>query len=195
MAVMVTVLRERQIAPVLDALAQLRQVVFAQWPYLYDGDAAYERDYVREFAAEPDSVLIAARDGARIVGMATASPMGAQKEAFRAPFAARGIDTGALFYFGESVLLAPYRGQGIGHAFFDQREACALAVGARAACFAAVVRPEDHPDRPADYRALDGFWRKRGYAPVEGLVTPFAWKDHRDEHESEKPMQFWLRHF
>lgn len=33
---------------------------------------------------------------------------------------------------------------------------------ADAACFAAVIRPEDHPARRAGYQPLDPFWCKRG---------------------------------
>ena len=177
----------------LSDLARLRIAVFAAFPYLYDGSEAYEAEYVREFAAEPGSVLVAAFDGDRVVGAATASPMAAQKAEFRAPLQARGYDTSAMFYFGESVLLPNYRGQGIGHAFFDHREAAARAARATHACFAAVVRPEDHPARPADYRPLDSFWRKRGYEPVPGLVTHLSWKDHGESPESAKPMRYWIR--
>ena len=66
-------------------LARLRIAVFAAYPYLYSGDTEYEREYLREFADEPGSVLIAAKDGATIVGAATASPMAGQKAEFRAP--------------------------------------------------------------------------------------------------------------
>lgn len=177
----------------LADLAALRIAVFADWPYLYDGDPAYEAAYLREFAAAPDGVLVAALDGERIVGAATASPMRAQKDEFRQPFEDRGIDTAELFYFGESVLLPEYRGRGVGHAFFDQREAQALACRARAATFAAVVRPEDHPRRPAGYVPLDAFWTRRGYAPVPGLVTALAWQEHGEADESPKPMQYWMR--
>lgn len=181
-----------EIEAVIDDLARLRIEVFAAWPYLYDGDAAYETEYLREFVAEPDAVLVAAFDGRCIVGAATASPMVTSKAEFRAPFEQRGIDTACLFYFGESVLLPCYRGQGIGHAFFDHREAHARACGATATHFAAVIRPDDHPDKPADYVPLDAFWRKRGYAPLPGFVTELAWKEHGEEHESLKPMQYWL---
>jgi len=184
-----------QILDGIAALGQLRMTVFAAWPYLYEGDATYEAEYLRAFAGAPDGVLVAAFDDARIVGAATASPMAAQSAEVRALFEARGTDLADLFYFGESVLLPQYRRQGIGHAFFDHREAQAHRCGARAATFAAVVRPVDHPDRPDDYTPLDPFWRKRGYEPVEGLVGSFAWKDHRDEHETAKPMQYWLRRF
>ena len=86
-------------------LARLRCAVFAQWPYLYQGDPAYESDYLRDFAVAPGAVLIAARDGERIVGIATASPMSGQKADDQGKFIERGMDVGTLYYFGESVLL------------------------------------------------------------------------------------------
>lgn len=190
-APVIRTLTGEEIGAAVGDLAALRIAVFAQWPYLYDGDAEYEADYLREFLSARDAVLVAATDGGRIVGAATASPMAAQKPEFRAPFAARGMDTSRLFYFGESVLLPAYRGRGAGHAFFDQREAQARRCGADAACFAAVIRPEDHPARPGDYRPLDGFWRARGYAPIPDFITHLAWKEHGEAQESPKPLQYW----
>jgi GNAT superfamily N-acetyltransferase len=195
MTVTVSALRGFQIAPAIDALAGLRIAVFSEWPYLYDGDLAYERDYLAEFAAAPDAVLVTATDGDRIVGAATASPMWAQKAEFRAPFEDRGIDTETLFYFGESVLLPQYRGLGLGHAFFDHRESRARECGAAAATFASVVRKADDPRRPDGYIPLDGFWCKRGYAPIEGLLTELAWKEHGEDGESLKQLRYWIRRF
>ena len=193
MTITVRPLTGAELHSAIDDLARLRIAVFAAYPYLYDGDAAYEAEYLKEFTAAPQAVLVAAFDNARIVGAATASPMWAQKAEFRAPFEARGIDTRQLFYFGESVLLGDYRGLGIGHAFFDLREGQAALAGATAATFAAVIRPDDHPARPAGYVALDGFWTKRGYAPVDGLITELAWKEHGEAEETLKPMQYWIR--
>lgn len=193
MSISVRALTGAEILAAIDDLARLRIAVFAAWPYLYDGDLAYEADYLREFVAAPDGVLVAAFAGDRIVGAATASPMLAQKAEFRAPFEARGIDTERLFYFGESVLLPEWRGRGIGHAFFDHREAQAARCGACAMTFAAVIRPEDHPARPTGYAPLDAFWRKRGYAPVPGFVTQLPWKEHGEAEETPKSMQYWMR--
>ncbi|MEL0252896.1 MAG: GNAT family N-acetyltransferase [Novosphingobium sp.] len=193
MGIEVRPLTGSEIAATLDDLAALRITVFAAYPYLYDGDAAYEAEYLTEYAAAPDAVLVAAFDGARIVGAATAAPMMHQKAEFRAPFEARGIETSRLFYFGESVLLPDYRGHGFGHAFFDHREAQAMRCGANAACFAAVVRPDDHPAKPQGYSPLDTFWARRGYAAVPDLTTELAWKEHGDEAERVNLMQYWMR--
>ena len=57
-----------EIHAALDDLARLRIAVFAAWPYLYDGDPGYEADYLKEFVAAPDAVLVAACDDGRIVG-------------------------------------------------------------------------------------------------------------------------------
>jgi hypothetical protein len=55
--------------------------------------------------------------------------------------------------------------------------------------FCGVVRPADHPLRPADYRPLDDFWLKRGYARFEGVSARSIVKPAADE----KAMQFWTR--
>lgn len=177
----------------IDDLAALRISVFRAFPYLYDGDAAYERDYLKAYADSPGAIVIGAFDGDRLVGAATAAPMEDHAAEFAAPFEARGHDLSTILYFGESVLLPDYRGHGLGHAFFEGREAHARALGRAYATFCAVIRPIDHPDRPADYSPLDGFWRKRGYAPLEGVVTDYSWKDVGDADETAKPMQFWMR--
>jgi GNAT superfamily N-acetyltransferase len=100
-----------------------------------------------------------------------------------------------IFYFAESVLLPDYRGQGIGHRFFDLREAHAMAMGRRYAAFCSVIRPDDHPMRPADYAPLDPFWRKRGFRPLEGVVAQFHWTDLGQPARTAKRLQFWARDF
>ena len=193
MSLTVRTLAGEELRAALGDLARLRIAVFAAYPYLYHGSEAYERDYLAEFTAAPDAVLIAAFDGARIVGAATASPLAGQDDYIREPFERAGIDVRGVFYFGESVLLPDYRGQRIGHAFFDQREAAARAWGASHASFCAVVRPADHPARPAGYTPLDAFWTGRGYAPVAGLTGMFSWAEHGEAAETPKPMQYWMR--
>jgi GNAT superfamily N-acetyltransferase len=113
---------------------------------------------------------------------------------FAAPWQAAGWDVSKLFYFGESVLDPDYRGRGIGHTFFDTREAHARSFGRYThTTFCGVVRPDDHPLRDTRVRLLDGFWRKRGYEPVNAFLGTFSWKDVDQPAETAKPMRYWLK--
>lgn len=181
------------LADALDDVARLRIEVFRAWPYLYDGDAGYEAEYLQTYRESADAILVGAFDGDRLVGASTGTPMEDHAEDFGAAFAGQGIALSDIFYCAESVLLPEYRGHGLGHRFFDAREAHARALGRSYSAFCGVVRPDDHPLRPADYRPLDGFWRKRGYEKVEGAVAEFSWKDLDRDEETVHPLQFWMR--
>jgi len=194
MTVRVAPLTGRDLAQGLPAVARLRIRVFRDWPYLYDGSLAYEEKYLSKLVSAEGAIIVAVLDGERIVGCATAAPLAEVEDEFAEPFRALGRDIARLFYCGESVLLPEYRGRGLGHAFFDHREAQARALGGFThAAFCAVVRPQDHPLRPKDYVPLDAFWRKRGYAIAVGVVGRFSWKDIDQPAETEKPMQFWMK--
>lgn len=176
-----------------DDLARLRIEVFRDYPYLYEGDLDYERRYLATYMASPDAVVIGALAGGALVGAATASPLSDHFEEFAAPFAARGLDPGEFFYFGESVLRKAHRGRGVGIRFFEERERAAREAGFSRCVFSAVVRPAGHPARPAGHVPLDAFWTKRGYARIDGLSTGFSWRDVGEERQSVKPMEFWQK--
>jgi GNAT superfamily N-acetyltransferase len=178
----------------LPALAELRIEVFRSYPYLYDGDPAYERRYLQTYLDTADSALIAAFDGECIVGAATALPLMQETDNVIAPFRGQGYSPEALFYFGESVLLSEYRGRGVGVAFFEHREAHARSFGRFThACFCGVQRADDDPRRPSDHVPLDDFWRHRGYQPLPNVVAQFAWKEIGDDRETNKSMGFWIK--
>ena len=178
----------------IPALAALRIRVFREFPYLYDGDLAYEEEYLNTYVQAPDSVIVLVFDGDEVVGASTAIPMANETVEFKQPFINAGYNPDGIFYCGESVLLPQYRGQGVGVAFFEQREAHATKLGGFThSCFCAVERPEDHPRRPADYEPLDRFWQKRGYQKTPELATTYSWKDLDEAGQSAKPMTFWMK--
>lgn len=179
--------------PHLDDVAALRIAVFREWPYLYDGDAAYEREYLDAYVRSARSVVVLARDGDRVVGTSTGIPLAEDGTEFQAPFVARGLDPASVFYCGESVLLPPYRGMGIGHTFFDAREAHARRLGGFThTAFAAVDRAPDDSRRPDSHRDNEAFWSKRGYTRQPGMTMHLHWNEIGVGTVSH-PLTFWLR--
>jgi GNAT superfamily N-acetyltransferase len=183
-----------EVREVLVDLARLRIEVFRDFPYLYEGSLEYEARYLQTYANCPQSLVVVARDGERVVGASSALPLTAETSEVRQPFLVRGFDENEVFYLAESVLLSAYRGLGLGHAFFDARETQARALGGfRFAAFCAVERPAHHPMRPVGYRSLEEFWMKRGYEKREDLRTTFSWRDIGEDAETPKPMTFWVK--
>lgn len=177
----------------LPAVARLRIAVFREWPYIYDGDEAYERSYLARYGGTDGAAVVLALDAEACVGASTCLPLAAEAATVRQPFEAAGWPIGTVCYFGESVLLPAWRGRGIGVGFFAAREAHAASLGLDLCSFCAVVRPDQHPLKPAGYVPLDGFWRRRGYTPRPDLACTMRWKDLDQAQETAKTLSFWAR--
>lgn len=181
-----------EIANLIEPLASLRIAVFYDFPYLYEGTMAYERDYLQRYARIAESFVLAAWDGQQLVGATTATPLRYEMEDIRQPLQQMPWELDQLFYFGESLLLPPYRGQGVGHRFFEAREQHAKTLAYQGATFCSVIRPTDHPLHPADYRGHDLFWQKHGYAPQD-CYCHLSWLDRGQAEENQKALQFWYK--
>ncbi|MET0327581.1 MAG: GNAT family N-acetyltransferase [Luteimonas sp.] len=189
----VRVLSGDALQPWLDAVARLRMTVFRDWPYLYEGDGDYERGYLDAYARSPRSVFVLAFAGDEVVGASTGLPLADDEAAFQAPFVDQDVAVDRVFYFGESVLLPRWRGRGVGHRFFDLREAHARALGGfDMTAFAAVDRAGDDPRRPAGHRDNDVFWTGRGYVRQPGMTMLLRWNE-VDVGEVPHPLTFWTR--
>lgn len=182
------------VAPYLDDVARLRIEVFRAFPYLYDGDVGYEATYLATYAKSPESLFVLAFDGGRVVGASTGLPLADETPSFQKPFAERGTPLGEVFYFGESVLLPAWRGHGLGHRFFDERETYARRLGRfSTTAFCAVVRDADDPRSPAGYRSNEAFWGKRGYVKQPDMRCAIEWKEVGAAARSLQQLAFWLR--
>jgi len=182
-----------EVEPYLPALAQLRIRVFREFPYLYEGTMAAEEQYLLTYRNSPDSVLVIAQDGETIIGVSTALPLTDHEASVHLPFLENNYNLAEVFYYGESVLLPEYRKQGIGVAFFQERERFAKKLQRfKWAAFCGVVRPKDHPLRPADYEPLDEFWKNRGFHSTE-MYAHMEWPDVDEQQPTKKSLRFWIK--
>lgn len=182
------------IATVFEDLAALRIAVFREYPYLYEGSLAYEREYLKTYTQAEQSFLFAVYDGRQMVGATTCLPLANEIREIRQPFEQAGLAVASFFYFGESILLPAYRGLGLGHRFFDERQAHARSFGTyQKACFFSVLRPTDHPARPADYRSNENFWKKRGYSEHPELQATLTWPDIGATASTPKQLICWMK--
>jgi GNAT superfamily N-acetyltransferase len=183
-----------EITSVFDDLAKLRIAVFRAFPYLYEGSINYEKEYLKVYAESENALLFAVYDGPKMVGATTCIPLVDETSEVQEPFVNAGIELESVFYFGESILLPEYRGLGLGHRFFDEREAHARSFETcKITCFCSVVRPENHQLRPIDYQPLDTFWTKRRYQKELSLKSNFEWLDIGEQHSTQKEMIYWTK--
>lgn len=182
-----------EIRDYFEDLAQLRMTVFKEFPYLYEGSLEYELEYLETYAQSEKAFLFAVYDGEHMVGATTAIPLSDETEEFKKTFKSS-LDIERTFYFGESILLKPYRGLGLGHRFMDEREAHAKSFNKYThTAFCSVIRAENHPLRPQNYRSNDSFWSKRNYIRQDKIITEMEWVDIDDSISTFKPMIFWTK--
>lgn len=193
MSLKIETLAGSALLPHLPAVSRLRAAVFREWPYLYDAEPGDEARYMRHYAEDAGAAIVLAFDEDEVVGASTCQPMRSTHPEVRRAFEGRGLDPRRYCYFGESILLAEYRGQGAGVAFFEEREAHARRHGLAAAAFCAVVRNPNDPRKPGDYTPLDGFWGRRGYVHHPDLACNFRWREVGDERETPHLLSFWLK--
>lgn len=180
--------------PYLHSIAKLRAEVFKDYPYFEDPDIDRETNYLRKLFSCKETIGVLIFDNTTLVGVSLGCPLSVEEPALHRPFKERRLDIDSYFYFGDSALLKHYRGRGIGHHFFDAREAhVAHFKKFKHICFCVPDCPETDPKRPKDYVPLVDFWRKRGYMHHPEMKCFLSWKKIDEPHSSEIQMSFWIK--
>lgn len=197
MSVVVTRVNQAEAEQILREIADVRIKVFREFPYIYDGSFDYEVKYLGRYFKAKKACFIIAKDvekNNRIVGVATCLPLAEEDGFVQKPFIENHLPIEQFFYFGESVLLPEYRGLGLGHKFFDEREKYARSFDKiQYTTFCAVERESNHPLKPDNYRPHHQFWKSRGYEPQTHLTSEFEWLDLGQKSETKKQMSYWIK--
>ncbi len=181
-------------AAYIGALGELRIKVFAEWPYLYQGDLDYEKNYLKTYSQTQKSFVHMIFDNDKLIGATTAIWLADEALEFQKPFLQKGIDPQRVVYFGESLVLPEYRRQGLGKVFMQKRlDFAKNLAGIEHVAFCSVIRSSTDLRRPSDYRPLDEFWLSQGFVPQEDMVAQYPWRDIGETEETIKNLKFWMK--
>ena len=183
-----------EIGAFIEPLGRYRIEIFREFPYLYDGDMEYERNYLSRYLQSGESFLLLGQDALGIACACTGIPLEHEMDEFKAPFIQRGGSVTDKFYLGEIMIRKDLRGQGLGTRVMK----LALSTIARTGKYqhvvlCTVIRPPNHPLKPAGYQFNDHLWRKVGFSKLADDKVFFPWKDLGDAHETIKPMHYWIK--
>lgn len=188
----------QDILPYVKEVAAMRIEGFRDFPYLYEGTSAYEEKYLEGYAKEPRAMLIRVLDGDRLAAVATATPLASSADiVLEAPerFKALGHDPASFYYYAEILVKKAYRGRGIAEMVYRERERRAREWGYRNLCLAVVVRPDNHPLRPKEYKSPERIWVRDGFTKTPIEIT-YEWPTIQADgtvEERENPMVFWMK--
>jgi GNAT superfamily N-acetyltransferase len=186
--------RGEAIQEFIPQIAKLRIEVFAEYPFLYQGDYESEEGYLKKFAASDEAVIVVAHEGNEVIGAATGCPFRDASDNVKEPFLIHHRNPSDYFYFGDLVILKAYRGRGIGRRFFEELEKHVASLGHyQYSCLFTINKPLDDPKRPKDYRSLSPFFKKAGFKEHPELTCSISYKEEGDDQKTPKEMVFWIK--
>ncbi len=178
--------------PYAHGIAKLRTEVFREYPYLEEPDFVKETQHLNKVLACKESIGVLIFDNATLVGASLGYPLRLEEPTTLKTFPEKQIPS--YFFFGDSVLLKTYRGRGIGHHFFDAREAHVHSLKPyQSICFYFPDDIELDPTLPKDFVPLFDFWRKRGYIHHPELKCLIPWRKIAEAKPKERQCSFWIK--
>lgn len=178
----------------LHSLAKLMTEVFKEYPYMREANLAEQTEYIKCVASYKEAIAVLIFDNTTLVGASLGLPLVGECKEIQQPFLEKNLKVNEIFFFSASLLLKPYRRRGIGHHFFDVREAHVQHHKKFThISFCVPEMQEEDAFRPEDYLSLEDFWRKRSYVHHPEMECFLPWSPIQMEAPREKHMTFWLK--
>jgi hypothetical protein len=183
----------------IDDIAKFRMKYFRDFPYLYDGNLKYEKNYLRGYTQDEKSLLIIIRNlNNDIVGIATAIPLVTSSDILKETellFSANEINPCDFYYCGEVILDYSIRSKGIVSKIFEICEKFASTNGFNSVAIATVIRSTDDPRNTSAIMDLDKLWGRMGFLKTN-LTFGYSWptiQRNGESIDSINQMIFWTK--
>lgn len=181
----------------LPFVAQQRINTFREFPYLYEGTIEYETDYLQTYQENEHAAIAVAYVDNKIAGFATGVALNTFDKAMAEAMKQAGLDPTRFYYIGEVIVTPSFRGNKIAEALFAALEQYGQSRGYAAGCFMTVVRADDDPQMPDNYRSLDRLWNRVGYKKSK-ITVNYEWptiQANGSIKEKNNQLILWLKDF
>lgn len=143
------------IGPYLDDLKALQERAIKDGLHLIGGIEDIGESLDR-LSTSKKGMFVCAFDGIKLVGAATGGTLDLGDEAWEKLFEEEGYAAHKVFHMRGALLAEPFRGQGVGAQFYEEREAHARRLGCRYTC---IWVPDDGPTK----NPYQKWWKRRSY--------------------------------
>jgi hypothetical protein len=192
----------KDVTPFIDQISHLRIQIFREYPYLYQGDLDYEKNYMAAYATDPRALFAMAFNKDKVIGAITGIPLNSHSEIVREvkkKALSIGLPVSLYYYIGEALLLPEYRDNGIGrliHTAYLDIENIIRQQGFQYASILTVKREENDTRKPENYRELEKIWSYLGFQKIPELETKYHWNTLLSDEKCEcieNAMDFWQK--
>lgn len=185
-------------AEYIDYVSQLRIDIFKEYPYLYEGELEYEKQYMHGYTTDKKSMIAVAKVNGELAGVSTGIPLISDSEIVadaKNVFAKQNVEVGDYYYYGEVIVLPKFRGHGITTKLYSEQNQLIQEWGFKHVCILTVVREENHSLKPKDYKSPDGMWKHLGFFRND-LTIDYHWPTiHPDKSVKDvnNTLEFWTK--
>ena len=198
MGITVEVYVGKNSADYIDIVSRFRVEMFKEFPYLYEGDSSFERNYMQGYTTDSRAMIAIARVDGVLAGVSTGIPLISSSEVVsdaKNVFSKEKIDIGDYYYYGEVIVLPKYRGLGLTTKLYAAQDELIKSWGFKHVCILTVIRENDHPLKPKDYKCPDMMWGHLGFFRNK-LTTEYHWPTFQADKRVKNVnnvLEFWTK--
>lgn len=182
----------------IETISQLRVNMFREYPYLYVGDVGQDKSYLQGYAEDKQAMIAIAKVDGIFAGASTGIPLNSDSAIvakIKCVFEKANINIEDYYYFGEVFVLPEFRGLGITTQLFSAQDALIKSWGFKHACGLTIVRENNHPLKPTDYKSPDSMWEHLGFRKNK-LTAVFKWPTVQADSsikDADNTVEFWAK--
>jgi len=182
----------------IDLVAKLRLEYFKEFPYLYEGNIEYEKKYVTGYTLDKKSMIAVVKINGEVAGISTGIPLISDSEIvadIKKGFQKKEINIDEYYYYGEVIILPKFRGLGLSRKLFEAQDKIVKEWGFRHVYILTVIRENNHPLKPKNYKSPDVLWKRLGFLQIDKTVS-YHWSTIQKDgsvKNNENTLQFWIK--